>query len=366
MQKYYRIIYAIGLFSLSLQGCTEFRITADDKSVIIGRSMEWGDDMHTRIVVQPRGKQFFSSAPDGSRGLTWQSKYGFLFTDAYGLDAATDGMNEQGLSLGALFFPGFGKFQTIPEGQQKKALTSIDFAFWILGNFATIQEVRQALEQVYVWEAPVNLPQAKNALLPFHFGIYDASGKGIVVEYTKDGLKVFDNEVGVLTNAPTYDWHIINLSNYIGLSSLQPKAIKIGALELAPLGQGIGLRGIPGDFTPPSRFVRAAAMKHFADPAKNALDAVTLANHVLYTVDIPLGTIKDTQQQGKHEDYAQWVVIKDLTNKQLYFRSYFNATLRKIDLNKIDFSPKASRVAIAVEDGAPSFIDVTDKLKALP
>ncbi len=359
-------LYSMYLFILlpsSLHGCTEFRISAKDKTVVVGRSMEWGDDMHSQIVVQPRGKQCSSLAPDGSQGLAWKSNYGFVFVNAYGLDAATDGMNEQGLSVGLLFFPGFGEYQTVPKGQNEKALSSVDFATWLLGNFSTVDEVRNALEKVYVWGTPVDLPKQKKAVLPCHYGVYDASGKGIVIEYTKDGLAIFDNEVGVLTNAPTYDWHVTNLRNYIGLSALQVPPIEIGNLLLTPIGQGTGMRGIPGDFTPPSRFVRTAAMKYLADPAENAHGAINLANHILNTVDIPIGTVKDVKPTGTSKDYSQWVVIKDLTNKHLYFRSYYNPTLQKIDLKKIDFSPQAKKISLGIAEGAPAYIEVTDKLK---
>jgi len=325
--------------------------------------MEWGEDMHSQIVVQPREKNYTSSAPDGSQGLAWKSQYGFLFFNAYGQDAATDGMNEQGLSVGLLFFPGFCKYQTVPAGQNEKAISSVDFAFWLLSNFSTVEQVRKALENVYVWGAPVDLPKQKNVVLPCHFGVYDASGKGIVIEYTKNGLKIFDNEAGVLTNSPTYDWHITNLRNYIGLSSSQVAPIKVDNLTLSPIGQGLGLKGIPGDLTPPSRFVRAAAMKYLADPAEHAEDAIILASHILNTVDIPVGIIKGSSYSTTSKDYPQWVVIKDLTNKQLYFRSYYNPTLRKIDLNKVDFSPQAKRISLSVEAGAPASLDVTDKLK---
>lgn len=221
--------------------------------------------------------------------------------------------------------------------------------------------MRAAVDHVYVWAEPVDLPQAKNVVWPTHYGVYDATGKGIVIEYTKNGLKIFDNEVGVMTNSPTYDWHITNLRNYVGLSSLQVKPVKIGDLTFAPTGQGAGLRGIPGDFTPPSRFVRAAAMIYLADPVANAQEAIVLTSHILNTVDIPLGTIKDITRNNIAKDYSQWIVLKNLTNKEFYFRTYKNPTLAKIDLRKLDFSPHAKRFLITMEEAAPTYIDITDK-----
>ena len=104
-------------------------------------------------------------------------------------------------------------------------------------------------------------------------------------------------------------------------------------------------------------------MKYLADPAERAEDAIILADHILNTVDIPVGIIKGSAYSNTSKDYSQWVVIKDLTNKELYFRSYYNPTLRNIDLKKIDFSPQAKRISLGIEAGAPALIDVTDKLK---
>lgn len=346
---------------LSAHACTEFRVVSQDKSVVIGRSMEWGDDMHSRIVALPRGKNLASTSPDGQRGLTWESRYGFVYVDSYGVDGATDGMNEKGLTVSALVSS--AQFQTVPEGKQDQALAHTDVVLWALSTCATIDDVREAITHWYVWGAPVDLPHKKNVVIPLHFGVYDASGKGIVIEYTKQGLKIYDNEVGVLTNNPAYNWHVTNLQNYVGLSSAPAQPMKFGDLTIYSTGQGSGLRGIPGDPTPPSRFVRAFTMAHLADPVSNAHEAVTLASHILNTVDIPFGVISDVVHNMTFKDYAQWILIKDLTNKHLYFRTYKNSTLRRIDLTALDFAPSAEKLYLAVEDGAPAYVDVTKQLK---
>jgi choloylglycine hydrolase len=93
------------------------------------------------------------------------------------------------------------------------------------------------------------------------------------------------------------------------------------------------LNGLPGNSTPPSRFVRIAYLKEFANPASNSAEAILLATHLLNDVDIPKGTIRD----GKNEDYTQWSVIKDLTQKIFSVRTYDSMIFRAIDLKKIDF-----------------------------
>jgi hypothetical protein len=91
-----------------------------------------------------------------------------------------------------------------------------------------------------------------------------------VIEPLNKGLKIYDNPLGVVTNAPTFDWHMTNLRNYINLSATNVPAVDMGGITLAQFGQGSGLRGLPGDFTPPSRFVRAVAFSQSAFPSDTA------------------------------------------------------------------------------------------------
>jgi choloylglycine hydrolase len=120
--------------------------------------------------------------------------------------------------------------------------------------------------------------------------------------------------------------------------------------------------GIPGDSTPPSRFVRAAMFVHFAKTVENASKGVSLAAHILNTVDIPSGEIEGKTEGLAVEDYTQWLVIKDLTNKVLYVRDYDNLTLRAIDLKKLKFDPGTKSKSIPVQRDAGAVLDITNEL----
>ncbi|MFA5183809.1 MAG: linear amide C-N hydrolase, partial [Syntrophales bacterium] len=132
-------------------------------------------------------------------------------------------------------------------------------------------------------------------------------------------------------------------------------------VKIEQTGVGSGLRGLPGDWTPPSRFVKLAFGIDSALKPLNATEAVNLAEHLLNTVDIPKGAIKEpTAIPGKHlYGYAQWVVIKDLTNKVLYYKTYENTAWRSVDLKKFDliFGKEVKRLAIDAA-GLPA-IDVS-------
>ena len=341
--------------------CTEVRVTAENGAAVIGRSMEFGIDTNSNLVIQPRGQKRTSSTPKGGKGISWTSKYGIAYMDGFKLDMAADGMNEKGLSFGALYLPGFAEYQTVPDGGDAKALGHLDIGLWILGNFSTVDEVRAALDSVHVWAQPIK--QLNNVVLPLHYSVYDASGKGMVIEYTKDGLKTYDNVLGVMTNSPPYDWHMNNVRNYVNLTANDAKPVKVNGVSFAANGLGSGLLGLPGDPTPPSRLVKTAAMAHLALPVKDNQGAVNLAEHLLNSVDIPTGFIRDVSDGKIEYDRTIWVVLKDLQAKKMYYRSYDDLAMKVVDLKQLDFSESGKRKSIPVEHGKPTYIDVTEKLK---
>ena len=339
--------------------CTDFQIKSKDGAIIIGRSMEFAMKVGSQIVIHPRGERLSSQTPEGKKGLSWKSKYGFVSVNAFGIeDATVDGINEAGLSVEFLWLPG-AEYQKIPRDKDSKAITIGDLGNWILGNFTTVNEVKRAIEKVYV--CGMEIPQM-NMVAPLHLAVHDAKGRNIVIEFVGGERKVYDNPIGVMTNAPTFDWHLTNLRNYVNITTYNVDPVTIEGVTLTSTGQGSGLLGIPGDWTPPSRFIRAVAFVHFADPVKNAAEGVNLAEHILNTVDIPAGVIKGKKLEFVKEEYTQWVVIKDLTNKVLYFRSYENLSLRSVNLKKLNFAPGAKSQPIPVSGGR-NIIDVTDMLQ---
>ena len=327
------LLAAVGL--IPALACTDVRLMAADGSPFSVRTMEFAVDLHSNAVLVPRGQHVTSPAPDG-KGLAWTSKYGFVGMNAFGEAAATDGLNEKGLGFGALYLPGETEYETVKKGKEARALSNIAFGAWVLGNFATVDEVRAALGDVVVWGEPV--PQL-GSFAPLHYAITDAGGKSIVIEYVDGKMHVYDNDVGVLTNSPAYPWHIQNLRNYVNLTAVNAAPIKIGTATYAGTGQGSGLHGLPGDPTPPSRFVMAAATSYLADKPKDAGEALVLAMHLIDRVDIPKGLVRDYANGGKPEgDYTQWTTFRDHANKVYYWRSYQDPAMKAIDLKTVDFS----------------------------
>jgi choloylglycine hydrolase len=188
----------------------------------------------------------------------------------------------------------------------------------------------------------------------------DRSGAGVVVEYVGGALRLYDNTVHVLTNAPTYDWHLLNVRNYLNLSTMGVQSQQIGSANVTALGQGGGVLGIPGDYTPPARFVRAAFMRHNVTPPADA--AVQTVGHILNTVDIPLGIAQSRDGSNVVSDYTQWVAIKDLTNNRLMISDYdHRLTFLTLDLDPIFAQAKPTSVEVG-KLPYPAAIDATKSL----
>ena len=153
--------------------------------------------------------------------------------------------------------------------------------------------------------------------------------------------------MGVLTNSPGLDWHLTNLRNYIGLTAQNVPSIQLGGnFALPQFGQGTGLFGLPGDSTPPSRFVRAVAYSQTALPIPNAADAVLQVFHIMNNFDIPLGSVRDKEGNAVHVDYTVWTSVADLKNDRWYFRTFNDQAIRMVDL----------RVALAAAGGKVRYI----------
>ena len=275
------ILMLMAAFSLTTTpsfACTGISLKAKDGAAIRGRTLEFGFPLQSNVLVVPAGIA-------GANGL--------------GAMAIIDGLNDQGLSIGLFYFPDYAHYADASQADASRALAPQDFGMWVLGNFATVDEVKSALADVVMVPTPFpGLGSADGMAADVHFFIQDKTGKSIAVEPSGGKLKVTDAPLGVMTNAPTYDWHITNLDNYINLSVKDVESGAIGDVKLEAIGSGSSLLGLPGDFTPPSRFVRTAIFSQAAVPNDTAGDAVLAAFHILNQFDIPEGSVQSSAVGG--------------------------------------------------------------------
>ena len=318
--------------------CMSFQVTGKDGTIMIGRTMEFGVESNWKISVVPRNMQFTSPAPGGKKGLTWKNKYGYLAVVGWGMDnMVADGMNEAGLSFGGLWYEPNVQYQDVAPGEEQRALAHIMSGAWILGNFSTVDEVKQAVAEIKVFGYVV---PALGMAPPAHCAIYDANGKSVVMEFGGGKVELYDNPLGILTNAPNFPWHLNNLRQFIGMNNENPKPRDMAGLKFIPTGHGAGMIGLPGDLTPPSRFVRLGVTTHFADQPESAGKALNVCQHIVNAFYIVKGMVVERSPEGKVVSSAttQFASFRDLTNRIFYFQTYENLDLRKVDLRKLDFT----------------------------
>lgn len=337
--KIFVLIFSISLLPLNTQACTSIVITTADGSPIYGRTMEWGAfDLQSELVVIPRNTSFVSELGGGKKGMQWKNKYGYVAINAVKKPFVTDGMNETGLTLGVLYFPDFAKYQEYKASQKSHTLNNVDLSAYILGEFKSVKEIKKALPKLRVVYNE-DIAKAFGAPAPLHLIVTDNTGASIVIEYIERKLHIYDNTIGVMTNSPSYDWHILNLRNYPQLGAYGGDGKKsIKGVSLKPFGAGSGMLGLPGDVTPVSRFVRAVAFTATMITPKNIQSGINEAARILNNFDIPRGLVREgANKDVYHLDFTQWSTIGDIKNRRYYWWTEFNRRMRVVDLKKIDF-----------------------------
>ena len=331
------VVITLAFSPLVSSACTAVNIVAKDGSVVAGRTMEWAFDMKWQLTTNPKGTAISLSAPTSLQlpATSLPSKYAFVAIAPgvlAGPPAYLEGQNEAGLAISGNFLPGFTEYQTVTP-QDKNYVSIMNLGGFILGMFGSVKELRNELPKYKVWFDP---SEVKGLPTPpwLHLVLTDRDGDSIIVEFVKGQMVIHNNTAGVLTNAPTYDWHLNNVRNYLSLT--------VGNTNVTELGQGGGLLGLPADYTPPSRFVRATYLKQFTYQPSNSVDAMQAAGHILNNVDIPVGVARSTDGKQVVSDYTQWVNLKDLKNNRMKIANYANRTnFIEIDLNEVFKSGKS-------------------------
>ena len=248
-----------------------------------------------------------------------------------------DGLNEKGLAVAIFYFPGYAKYQEVKEEDVGKAIAPWELPVYLLGSCANVEEAVQAVRDVRVGEV---VQKEMGYVPPCHYIVNDASGRCVVLEYVGGELKIHDNPLGVITNSPSFDWHVTNLRNYVNLTVNNVPPVDIAGIDLHGFGQGSGMLGLPGDFTPPSRFIRAVAFSQSALPVATAHEGVLQAFHILNQFDIPKGAARGMDNGKEIADYTLWTSVSDLKTLRYHFRTFDNSRIRMVDLNKMNLDAK--------------------------
>jgi choloylglycine hydrolase len=332
--------------------CTSFQLRATDGSVCVARTMEFPDMLGARLTVIPRGLALTSTAP-AADGISWTSRYGVVGMDAVGTpQLLTDGMNEKGLYAGALYMPGFASYEE-PGDDASTTLDVLDAVVFALTTCATVGEVFEAFAGIRVWgrENPV-----VQGVPPLHLVLHDATGAAGVIEFEDGAQQHRDNPLGVATNAPYLPWHHENVRNWLPrLTAANPAPVAIRGVEFAPLSQGQGFVGLPGDSGSAGRFLRATAYVMTLQPPDDADALELLSLHALNNFDIPVGMMSGVGGTGiEQDDQTKWSSISSLTARRYIVRTQANPTPVAVDLDATDFTGDAPRQLELVAGGFAS------------
>lgn len=236
-----------------------------------------------------------------------------------------DATNEKGLSMAGLNFPGNAAYKPFEEGKDNVA--SFEFIPWILGQCASVDEALKRLKQLNLVDISFSedLPVA-----PLHWILSDRE-KSLTVEPVKDGLKIYENPVGILTNNPPFDVQLFHLNNYMNLSAEVPANRFSDKLDLTAYSRGMGAMGLPGDLSSQSRFVRAAFACLNAQSGDDELSSVSQFFHILGAVEQQRGLCRLPDGQYEITLYSGCM---NADRGVYYYRTYDNSQLTAVDMHR--------------------------------
>lgn len=297
-------------------------LTLHTKDHYFGRNLDLEYSYREQVVITPRQYPFsFRNAPELSHhhaiiGMAYVQEGYPLYYDA---------VNEHGLAMAGLNFPGNARYFPPQDGMLN--LSPFELIPYLLGSCSSVSDVRKLLNNLNICDVPFS---AALPLSPLHWIISDKA-ESIVVESTEDGLHVYENPTGILTNNPPFPYHLTNLSNYMALSPRQPGNNLSGLLEPQHYSRGMGALGLPGDLSSPSRFVRAAFFKAFSRCGVTERESVSQFFHILDGVAHPRGAVEVSP--GKY----QITVYSCCCNQDqgiYYYKTYENSSISAVDMHR--------------------------------
>ena len=287
-----------------------------------GRTLDYEFSYGDEITITPRNYPFhFRHAK-----TSLDHHYGIIgmahVADDYPL--YYDAINEKGLGMAGLNFVGNAAYAE--PALDKENVAQFEFIPWILSQCATLEEARQKLSVMNLTNTQFSemFPCAQ-----LHWILADASGC-IVIESMKDGLHIYNNPVGVLTNNPPFPQQMFQLNNYQGLSPKQPQNIFAPGLELQSYSRGMGALGLPGDLSSASRFARVAFTKLNSQSGHSESESISQFFHILGSVDQQRGCCEVTD--GKYE-ITLYTSCCNATKGIYYYTTYENHQISAVNMH---------------------------------
>jgi choloylglycine hydrolase len=355
---------------------------AEDGSVVVGRSLEFSEvpvEASNYLWTEPADTtHVMPKLPNCDKPFEFVSDYKVArfqvwFNGAWA-NSTLGGMNDQGLAASTLYFTDYAKFKDPAEIEGDRcqaAVPQTQVSTYVLAKYRNVRDLKKDLKRgkfPKVWDQG----DLGMDTIPYHFVFHDFIGQGLVLEYTEDGMRYYDNTVGAMTNSPDYKWHMTNLRSYPTFQREEWKGFEYTyrrkTYTMDPKWVGTGFSGLPGDYSSPSRFIKAATMVTHSGKARDADTAVTRMFHIMNAADIPKGILsagKVTNDKGmevEHVDYTWWISVYDLSKKCVYYRGYTDLSVKRVCLDGIPDERAKLPVDADFEDG---FKDKTEELEVM-
>ena len=299
--------------------CTAATYTTKDH--YFGRNLDLEFSYNETVTVTPRNYPF-----QFRKVKALESHYAMIgmafVVDNYPL--YYDATNEKGLSMAGLNFPENADYKQEAEG--KDNVTPFEFIPWILGQCSTIKEVKELLGRINLIN--INFSE-KLPLSPLHWMISDRN-ESMTVESVKEGVKIYDNPVGILTNNPTFDIQIFNLNNYVNVTREVPENRFSSAIALDAYSRGMGGIGIPGDLSSSSRFVKAAFTKLNSVSGTSESESISQFFHILGSVNQERGCVRLAEDTYEITIYSSCC---NVDKGVYYYKTYENSQITGVDMH---------------------------------
>lgn len=366
--------------------CTSLTYKDTAGRTYFGRTLELTVDLPYQLAHFPAGFRI-SSVAKGDAPLDFTTEHAFVAIampdrvpgpqTPIGIAdlKVLEGLNDKGLTFSLLSYPSAAGKQ-VSVAMTQAVLSASDLGSWVLGSFDSVAALKIALAAQPVALQPLAI--LGGVVSPFHYVAHDATGAALVIEFHHGEMTLHDNPVGVMTNGPTFDWHLTNLGNYTFLGNVDKSSATFGTYEAAQPDSGIATQGLPSSNTSVGRFVRAAYYARFTEKATTPDLAVLALSHIMnnfdrargVTIDYPEGSGGHLEVKGLQEDaatpyateFTSWTSLADLERGLFFVRDYAGLNYSRIDLGALSDATAPSVVSLRKLNGEAA--DASALLKA--
>lgn len=321
--------------------CTSLLYLDASNRAYLGRTLELSLELPYQVAFFPKGLKAASTVK-GHPEMNWTMRHAVIAVTMPAVPLVSgmafestdlkvvEGLNDAGLSFSVQSYSQAGGPQTSLD-TTRAAVSAADLGTFLLGQYTSVAEVKAAMSNLQVVLEAV--PILGGLEMPFHYAVHDATGASLVIEFHHGVRTIYDNPVGVMTNAPQFSWHLTNLDNYTFLSNVDRSKARFGSYDAQQPGSGVAKAGLPGTDTSVDRFIRAVFYAQFAEKQTEPDKAVQMVAHIMNNFDRPRGIAIDPPGLGSGHlqvagqtlntiptEFTSWTSLSDLDRRRFFLR----------------------------------------------